>query len=71
MAFHELNYRVIAAGDSYNDTSMLNEADAGILFKAPANVIEEFPQFTSVTEYDELKEQFVSASQRELKLDSV
>ena len=71
IAFHELNYRVIAAGDSYNDTSMLNEADAGILFKAPANVIEEFPQFNSVTEYDELKEQFLCASQRELKLGSV
>lgn len=53
-AFHSLNYKVIAAGDSYNDTNMLSEADAGILFKAPANVIEEFPQFPSVAEYGEL-----------------
>ena len=53
-AFHALNYRVIAAGDSYNDTTMLAEADAGFLFHAPANVIEEFPQFPAVDEYDEL-----------------
>ena len=42
-AFHALNFRVIASGDSYNDTTMLSEADAGILFQAPDNVIEEFP----------------------------
>jgi phosphoserine/homoserine phosphotransferase len=53
-AFHGLNFRVIAAGDSYNDTNMLSEADAGILFKAPDNVIEEFPQFPSVSEYNDL-----------------
>jgi phosphoserine/homoserine phosphotransferase len=53
-AFHSLNYRVIAAGDSYNDTSMLAEADAGFLFHAPANVIDEFGQFPALDTYDEL-----------------
>ena len=68
IAFHGLNFRVIAAGDSYNDTSMLGEADAGILFRAPDNVIEEFPQFPSVTSYEELKMEFIKASERELFL---
>tara|TARA_A100000171_G_scaffold52971_1_gene74766 strand:- start:7223 stop:7873 length:651 start_codon:yes stop_codon:yes gene_type:complete len=67
-AFHSLNYRVIAAGDSYNDTTMLSEADAGILFKAPDNVIAEFPQFPAVHEYAELKEEFLKGSQRALSL---
>lgn len=67
-AFHSLNYRVIAAGDSYNDTTMLSEADAGILFKAPDNVIAEFPQFPAVHEYAELKQEFLKASQRSLSL---
>ena len=53
-AFHGMNYRVIAAGDSYNDTTMLGEADAGFLFHAPANVIAEFPQFPALDSYDEL-----------------
>lgn len=61
-AFHSLKYRVIAAGDSYNDTTMLAEADAGILFKAPDNVIAEFPQFPAVHTYEELQEQFLQAS---------
>jgi phosphoserine/homoserine phosphotransferase len=53
-AFHSLNYRVIAAGDSYNDTSMLATADHGFLFKSPTNVRDEFPQFPAVHEFDEL-----------------
>ena len=53
-AFHGLNYRVIAAGDSYNDTAMLGAADFGFLFKSPPNVRAEFPQFHAVDEYDEL-----------------
>ena len=65
-AFHSLNYRVIAAGDSYNDTSMLSEADVGILFHAPSNVIEEFPQFQSVQEYDDLNKAVIAASERPL-----
>lgn len=54
-SLHALNYKVVAAGDSYNDTGMLAEADKGILFDAPANVIREFPQFTVTTNYEELK----------------
>lgn len=53
-AFQGLRYRVIAAGDSYNDTTMLGAADRGFLFKAPDNVRAEFPQFTAVDEYEEL-----------------
>ena len=65
-AFHNLNYRVIAAGDSYNDTTMLSEAEAGILFMAPDNVIREFPQFPTAFTYEELKEQFRKASNRNI-----
>jgi phosphoserine/homoserine phosphotransferase len=60
-AFHQLNFRVIAAGDSYNDTTMLSEADAGILFRPPDNVIEEFPQFPVARNYDELRSEFQRA----------
>ena len=61
-AFQLLNYRVVAAGDSYNDTTMLKQAEAGILFKSPQNVIDEFPQFPAVHEYEELKKEFIKAS---------
>jgi phosphoserine/homoserine phosphotransferase len=54
LAFQRLNYKVIAAGDSYNDTSMLSTAERGVLFRSPANVQAEFPQFTAVHEYDDL-----------------
>jgi phosphoserine/homoserine phosphotransferase len=57
-AFQQLNFRVIAAGDSYNDTTMLSEADVGILFRPPDNVIEEFPQFPVTRSYDELQSEF-------------
>ena len=60
-AFHSLNYRVVAAGDSYNDTTMLSEADAGILFCPPPNVVAEFPQFPVTWNYEELKEAFLRA----------
>ena len=53
-AFRSLNFRVIAAGDSYNDTTMLGEADTGFLFRSPDNVKAEFPQFRSAEEYDEV-----------------
>ena len=53
-AFRSLNFRVIAAGDSYNDTTMLGEADTGFLFRSPDNVKAKFPQFRSAEEYDEL-----------------
>jgi phosphoserine/homoserine phosphotransferase len=65
-AFHNLKYRIIATGDSYNDTSMLSEADAGILFRPPDNVIEEFPQFPVAREYPELQAEFAKASERDL-----
>jgi phosphoserine/homoserine phosphotransferase len=54
LAFQGLKYRVIAAGDSFNDTSMLAQADHGILFRAPDNVSRQFPDFPSVTQYSEL-----------------
>lgn len=53
-AFRGLNYRVVAAGDSYNDTAMLGAAHAGFLFHAPPNVIAEFPQYPALDTYDEL-----------------
>ena len=53
-ALRALNYRVIAAGDSYNDTTMLAAANAGYLFHAPTNVIDEFPQFPALDTYGEL-----------------
>jgi len=54
-ALKQMNYKVIATGDSYNDVAMLLEADNGILFRPPDNVVEEFPQFPVVTNYSELK----------------
>ncbi len=54
---HELKFKVVAAGDSYNDTGMLDEADKGIFFDAPAQVIAEFPQFAVTRSYAELQEE--------------
>ncbi len=65
-AFHNLKYRVYAAGDSYNDTAMLSEADAGILFCPPNNVIREFPQFPVTIDYAELREAFARVSEKDL-----
>jgi phosphoserine/homoserine phosphotransferase len=65
-AFHSLKYRCIAAGDSYNDTGMLNEADQGILFDAPESVIREFPQFPVTHNYEELKAEIRKASLRQI-----
>jgi phosphoserine/homoserine phosphotransferase len=53
-ALKSLNYKVVAAGDSFNDTSMLAEANVGLLFHAPPNVIQQFPQFKSVDSYPDL-----------------
>ncbi len=53
-ALQTLNYIVIAAGDSFNDTSMLGQADHGILVHAPENVVKQFPHFPSVNDYDSL-----------------
>lgn len=59
-------YRTIAAGDSYNDTSMLEEAHAGIFFCAPDSVIAEFPQYPVARNYDEFRQEFLKASNRDL-----
>jgi phosphoserine/homoserine phosphotransferase len=53
-AFKSLNYNVVSAGDSYNDTAMLLEADTGFLIHAPENVKKEFPQFKAVESHAEL-----------------
>jgi len=60
-ALKTLNFKIISAGDSYNDTPMLAEADAGILFCPPDNIVKEFPQFPVARTYEELKTQFVKA----------
>ncbi len=62
--FKEINFKTIAAGDSYNDTTMLGEANAGILFRPPQNVIDEFPQYPVCREYDELMGEILAASER-------
>lgn len=58
-ALKNLNFQVIAAGDSYNDMGMLKEAHAGILYCPPDNVIKEFPQFKVTRNYDEFKEALI------------
>ena len=62
-AFKLLNYKVIAAGDSFNDTAMLSEAHVGVLFRAPDNVKRQFPQFDAVETYRELMDRIQSAMQ--------
>ena len=64
LAFQALNFRVIAAGDSYNDTAMLAAAEAGILFSPPENVVREFPQFPVTRTYEELRVAFERAAAR-------
>lgn len=54
-AFQSLKYRVLAAGDSYNDIAMLEEADHGFFFAAPQNVLDEFPQFPHAPDYPALQ----------------
>lgn len=61
-ALHDLNFKVVAAGDSYNDTSMLGEADRGILFCPPDNVIREFPQFPVTRDYAALRTEIDTAA---------
>ena len=60
-AFRQLNYRVVAAGDSYNDSSMLAAADAGFWFNAPAVIAAQFPQFPSTDSYHTLLERITAA----------
>jgi phosphoserine/homoserine phosphotransferase len=61
-ALRSLRFSTIAAGDSYNDTAMLAEADAGILYRPPENVVREFPQFPVARDYDELRAAFERAA---------
>ena len=63
-ALQGLNFKVIAAGDSYNDTGMLKQANAGILFRAPNNVIQEFPQFPVTLDYDGFKKLFIETAKK-------
>ena len=62
--FKEMNFTVVAAGDSYNDTAMLGEADAGILYHPPENVIREFPQYPVTLNYDQLRSEIDKAFAR-------
>lgn len=54
-AFKALNFKVVAAGDSYNDTSMLGAADAGFFIHPPENIVAQFPQFPVMKDYNELR----------------
>ncbi len=63
-AFKQLNFTVLAAGDSFNDTSMLGEADAGFFFRAPEKVTKEFPKFPQYQTYDQLREAILAAGHR-------
>jgi phosphoserine/homoserine phosphotransferase len=62
-ALRSLNFSTIATGDSYNDTAMLSEADAGILYRPPENVVREFPHFPVTRSYDELRAAFEHAAE--------
>jgi len=64
-AFRSLEYKVLAAGDSYNDVSMLEEADAGFFYRAPANVLAEFPQYPAADDYEGLQA-FLMQADRQL-----
>lgn len=55
-ALQSIGYRVMATGDSYNDTAMLTHANLGVLFNPPPNVVAEFPQFPVATSYEDLKQ---------------
>ena len=63
-AFRALGFRVIAAGDSYNDTAMLGAAHAGIFFRPPEGILAQFPQFPVVRDYPALREAIGEASAR-------
>jgi phosphoserine/homoserine phosphotransferase len=63
-AFQSLKFNVLAAGDSYNDISMLEEADAGFLFSAPINVLAEYPQYPAAADYASLQALLESADEQ-------
>ncbi|NIQ02709.1 MAG: bifunctional phosphoserine phosphatase/homoserine phosphotransferase ThrH [Nitrospinaceae bacterium] len=60
-ALQSLNFKVVASGDSYNDTGMLKQAEAGIFFRPPESITKEFPQFPVTHEYGEMKKAFQQA----------
>lgn len=60
-ALQSLNFKVVAAGDSYNDTGMLKQAEAGIFFCPPESITKEFPQFPVTRKYEEMKQAFQKA----------
>ena len=62
-AFHALNYRVLAAGDSFNDISMLDEANVGIFFNAPLAIRKQHPAFAAVDNYAELQAVLTQAAE--------
>ena len=55
VALKSLYYQVIAVGDSYNDIAMIKEADAGILFRPPENIVREYPELPVAVTYDDLR----------------
>ncbi|MDC6484615.1 bifunctional phosphoserine phosphatase/homoserine phosphotransferase ThrH [Methylophilaceae bacterium] len=63
-ALQSLNFKVISAGDSYNDTGMLQEADSGIFFCPPESIIKEFPQFPVAYNYKEFQSLLLSAREK-------
>lgn len=63
-ALKSLSYQVLAFGDSYNDITMLKEADASFLFRPPANVVKEFPDIRPTEDYNQLKEWIKAATSR-------
>ncbi len=64
IAFHAMNFQVLAAGDSYNDSGMLDEADAGFWFRPPERVMQDLPQYPVTHEFSELQKEFLDASAR-------
>jgi phosphoserine/homoserine phosphotransferase len=68
-ALHDLNFRVHAAGDSYNDVAMLLAADTGVLFRAPDRVREEFPQLRAVDDYSTLLDTLMPAADTDAETD--
>ncbi|MBF0199380.1 MAG: bifunctional phosphoserine phosphatase/homoserine phosphotransferase ThrH [Planctomycetes bacterium] len=56
LSFRDLNFRTFACGDSYNDVSMIQEADHGCFFRAPENVLADYPNYSGYTSFDELRE---------------
>lgn len=63
----ELNFNIIASGDSYNDTNMLSVADRGVLFCPPQRVIDEFPQYPVASNHEELFNYFIQAEKEIIK----